>query len=393
MQKHYSWFVIVALLLVILIPAQAQSPTVYGLFFYSPTCPHCHDVMINHWPSIEREFGDQLKVLFVDVTTSTGSTFMLQTTSEMGISSTGVPMLIIGTDVLIGSIDIPARTPPLVRAGLANGGIGYPPVTNIETWFEQEFGRSEQSSFDIENLPFASDKIANSLAVLVLVALVSSLVTIVVASGNINLRHYVLQTVESFVILGVSVFGMILALSILVGETPSLPIQILAIGVATAFGAIIVSLFMQPVDEPKPAWLIPLLLIVGLSIAGYLTYIKLTTSSVVCGAIGDCGAVQHSDYAQVLGIPIGVIGMVGYSVMLLTWFSSRVSDNRQLWERILLVMTLFGAVFSAYLTFLEPFVIGSTCVWCLLSAVLVLMCLWLMAATVWQDIQYDLNIA
>jgi len=40
-------------------------------------------------------------------------------------------------------------------------------------------------------------------------------------------------------------------------------------------------------------------------------------------------------------------------------------------------MTLFGVLFSIYLTFLEPFVIGATCMWCLSSAVIMTGLLWL----------------
>jgi uncharacterized membrane protein len=42
-------------------------------------------------------------------------------------------------------------------------------------------------------------------------------------------------------------------------------------------------------------------------------------------------------------------------------------------------MTLFGTLFSIYLTFLEPFVIGATCAWCLASAVIMTALLWLAA--------------
>jgi uncharacterized membrane protein len=385
MNKRVLGLLLLGLLLWV-IPLQAQDTIVYGIFFYSPTCPHCHEVIDNHWDNIQSEFGNQLKVLFVDVTTESGSQRMRRTLAEMGIPSNSVPMLIIGTDVLLGSIDIPTRTPPLVRAGLANGGIAYPPVTGIENWFEQEFGVSEQTSFDLANLTFASDKIANSLAVLVLIALVVSLLTIIIAISNAALRDTILGTLDSFVVIGCTVFGMILAFSILISNTPSMPIQLLAAGVATAFGAILVSLFVQPIDAPKATWLIPMLLLVGLSIAGYLTYIKFTTSPVSCGAIGNCGAVQHSDYAQVFGIPIGVLGLVGYSVLLVIWFGSQYAENDILWQKVLFGLTLCGVAFSAYLTFLEPFVIGATCVWCLLSAQVMLMLLWLTAALLWQDI-------
>jgi uncharacterized membrane protein len=40
-------------------------------------------------------------------------------------------------------------------------------------------------------------------------------------------------------------------------------------------------------------------------------------------------------------------------------------------------MSLFGVIFSIYLTFLEPFVIGATCAWCLSSAVIITVLLWL----------------
>jgi uncharacterized membrane protein len=46
----------------------------------------------------------------------------------------------------------------------------------------------------------------------------------------------------------------------------------------------------------------------------------------------------------------------------------------------LLGMTTFGVLFSIYLTFLEPFVIGATCAWCLSSAILMTVLFWLSLA-------------
>jgi len=42
-------------------------------------------------------------------------------------------------------------------------------------------------------------------------------------------------------------------------------------------------------------------------------------------------------------------------------------------------MTCFGIAFSIYLTFLEPFVIGATCAWCLTSAIVMTALFWLAA--------------
>ena len=39
-------------------------------------------------------------------------------------------------------------------------------------------------------------------------------------------------------------------------------------------------------------------------------------------------------------------------------------------------MAWFGVLFSIYLTFLEPFVIGASCAWCLSSAIVMTLILW-----------------
>jgi uncharacterized membrane protein len=46
----------------------------------------------------------------------------------------------------------------------------------------------------------------------------------------------------------------------------------------------------------------------------------------------------------------------------------------------LLGLTAFGVLFSIYLTFLEPFVIGATCAWCLTSAIVMTALFWLSLA-------------
>ncbi|MCJ7781785.1 MAG: vitamin K epoxide reductase, partial [Acidimicrobiia bacterium] len=48
---------------------------------------------------------------------------------------------------------------------------------------------------------------------------------------------------------------------------------------------------------------------------------------------------------------------------------------------------LGGTLFSIYLTFLEPFVIGATCLWCLTSALCIVGLLWLTAGPGWAAFQ------
>ncbi len=119
-------------------------------------------------------------------------------------------------------------------------------------------------------------------------------------------------------------------------------------------------------------WLIPALSLLGIFVAAYLAYVETAQISAVCGPVGDCNTVQQSEYARLFGIlPIGVLGLAGYVMILLAWLGVRFGRNgiENLGRLALLGITFAGTLFSIYLTFLEPFVIGATCAWCLTSAV------------------------
>jgi uncharacterized membrane protein len=112
-------------------------------------------------------------------------------------------------------------------------------------------------------------------------------------------------------------------------------------------------------------YFIPALCIIGLGVAGYLAYVEAAQTTAVCGPVGDCNTVQQSEYARLFGvIPIGILGMVGYVTILLSWLLGRIQAEICAVPSALLTFSLstFGILFSIYLTFLEPFVIGATCI-------------------------------
>jgi uncharacterized membrane protein len=119
-------------------------------------------------------------------------------------------------------------------------------------------------------------------------------------------------------------------------------------------------------------WLIPLLAALGLGVAAYLAYVEINQAEAVCGPVGECNTVQGSAYAVMLGIPVAVWGVVNYSAVAMLWAGQRFLPSK--WANLsaigLLALTLFGTVFSIYLTYLELFVIGAICAWCLSSAVI-----------------------
>ncbi len=138
-------------------------------------------------------------------------------------------------------------------------------------------------------------------------------------------------------------------------------------------------LAMRGVLPTSLSWLVIVLAIVGMAVAAYLATVETGGGEAVCGPVGDCNAVQESVYSRLFGIHIGVLGLIGYGLIGILWIISRVARPTVAdWALVLLALgTIVGAAFSAYLTFLEPFVIGATCMWCISSALVMLALLWL----------------
>ncbi|MBE9473258.1 MAG: vitamin K epoxide reductase family protein [Chloroflexi bacterium] len=136
-----------------------------------------------------------------------------------------------------------------------------------------------------------------------------------------------------------------------------------------------------------PNWAILILLVIGLAVAIYMGYVEVTRVEAVCGPVGDCNTVQQSPYASLFGlIPIGLLGVLGYLVIGIVWLFSIMGPSR--WRKISLFslwgLLLFATLFSIYLTFLEPFVIGATCAWCLTSAIVTTLLFWNSTALITQ---------
>jgi uncharacterized membrane protein len=128
-----------------------------------------------------------------------------------------------------------------------------------------------------------------------------------------------------------------------------------------------------PVLPAGASNLIPILSVIGLGVAIYLTFIETTNAKAVCGPVGDCNAVQASPFARLFGVvPVGLLGAVGYIGILIAWFLARTGRGRpaQLAPVVIFGMALFGVLFSIYLTYIELYVIHAVCIWCLSSAVI-----------------------
>jgi len=134
-----------------------------------------------------------------------------------------------------------------------------------------------------------------------------------------------------------------------------------------------------------------LLTLVGLGVAGYMAYTDLTSSTLMCGGIGDCDTVHASAYAFLLGVPVSVLGLGSYAgiALLLVARQRFVGEGEYLALLGVLTIGVSGTVFSAYLTYVEFFVIHAVCPWCVASATVIAVLAFLAVVNVRQEIRRE----
>jgi uncharacterized membrane protein len=110
---------------------------------------------------------------------------------------------------------------------------------------------------------------------------------------------------------------------------------------------------------------IAVLAALGLAISAYLVYVHYADVKPLCTGLSDCVRVQASDYAEWAGIPVALIGALGY-LGILASLALR-GDAGRLGGAFL---AFVGAGFSGYLTWVEAGRIEAFCQWCLVSAAL-----------------------
>jgi uncharacterized membrane protein len=113
----------------------------------------------------------------------------------------------------------------------------------------------------------------------------------------------------------------------------------------------------------------------GLFIALYMYLYKIGKIGTLACGTGSCETVQLSPQARFLGVEVALIGVAGYGVLFgLALLALQPRFSGAAWPSRLLVLLAGGAVlFTAYLTYLEFFVIHAICRWCVASAVIILL--------------------
>ncbi|MGD8552155.1 MAG: vitamin K epoxide reductase family protein [Anaerolineales bacterium] len=377
------------LLVFAVVPVHAQTPVVRAVMFYSPFCGHCHKVISEDIPPLSATYnqeviwsnvsepegeetseipplvaleGDALQILFVNTATPLGNEIFVSAIEAYEIPDpVGVPTLIVGDQYMIGSADIPAQFPNIVAEGLADGGIDWPVIPGLEESLAQLTPFEEQPDTATEtgggspdaNRPAEEDSVASE---------ENAQTDGQPANDNpgpIQLEVNELSIRERVLL---DPLGNTLSILVLIGLALSV------VGVAARWSS-----NQLPRGRSELSWPTLILIFVGIAVAAYLSFVETSGTKAVCGPVGDCNTVQQSEYATLFGlIPIGTLGLFGYAVLLISWFASGMQNTQyaNLAKVMFFLLASAGTLFSIYLTFLEPFVIGATCMWCLSSAVI-----------------------
>ena len=337
------WRLLLGLTLALLPPATTAAAEkardevqVRALLFYTPSCPQCGELFDLYLPLLYERHGKHLEIAGIDVSASPGHAVYQAAISTRSLppEQNKAPIMVVQDHVMVGLGAIGAGLgDDFATLAATPGSATWPAIPGLSVLLESGLRDIKSRVFEArgalalnspDSTPLNSsamgDRIANGLAILVLVGMLAALV------------HALLR--------------------------------------------------LRNADSPRghhPAAILGTLAI-GLGISGYLAYTSLADVTPVCGPVGSCDVVQQSEYAKLFGIPMGVLGLLGYGAILLSWLlARRLSPSGGRWRWVPLAITLFGVLFSLRLTYLEPFVIGHTCLWCLGSAVTITSVLWLLA--------------
>lgn len=303
------------------------------VYFTSPLCSFCLQVQERDLPPLEAQYGESLNILRIDTTTSLGRRLFEVMWDQYNVPAErrGTPTMVINETVLVGAAEIPAQLPGLVAELLAAGGNDWPVISGLEEAIALEAELEDAAGRPLWLVRFERDLPANAFS--------AGLLVIMVGIGFALMRPAFWQTRR------------------LVGV---------------------------------PLWVKLGVAMIGLGVALYLLGVEVAEAEAFCGPVGECNLVQQSRYAVIFGfLPLALFGAIGYATILATYLYGRWGSGRYARAMPLLsfLLSAFGFVFSIWLTYLQPFVIGATCVWCLASALTMTVTVMLNAERGWAAVK------
>ena len=112
------------------------------------------------------------------------------------------------------------------------------------------------------------------------------------------------------------------------------------------------------------------LTVLGIFVAGYLTWSHYSGEPVYCGGSNSCELVNSSRFAYLGPIPVALIGLTGYLIILVLSLIPPKEDRQ--WPMLLIFGgSLIGVLLQWYLFGIEVFVLRAICYWCVTSQTII----------------------
>ena len=129
-----------------------DQPVVRVVMFWLSTCGHCEYVINDVFPPLQEQYGEQLDILLIELVTQEDVDTLYETAALVGIppNNVGVPLMLVGKEVLQGSQEIPNQLPGLIDAHLAEGGLDYPRFTTLESYLPDPVEAPSGTSSELE---------------------------------------------------------------------------------------------------------------------------------------------------------------------------------------------------------------------------------------------------
>lgn len=132
---------------------------------------------------------------------------------------------------------------------------------------------------------------------------------------------------------------------------------------------------------------------VGLFISGFLSLSHYLKLSLPCGAAKACDIVTTHQSAYLTGdhykggTPVAYLGLLGYIALTILAIYRAVANKESSRSLTLIgfVLSAFGALYSGYLTYTALYVIHATCLWCIASAITMVLTTIIYAAMLQAD--------
>mgnify|MGYP001598545338 CR=1 FL=1 len=309
--------------------AFAQESTKKAIVFYKNDCEECDEILHDILPRLVKSYQPNLSIIAINNSYPEGGLNYLDAMLLYNFSAAQkLPLLLIDSEYLSGAEEIKEKLPEFIKSS-SGSHQKWKQLESIPSLFTQNLNTADKKfahmiepikGFGIDVIlkkferNYYKDEAGNRLAVVVL-------------------------TFMLFSVIGITFY--------LIKGNPD-------------------------ISKNIPA-AYPVILLVASGIAIYLFYSGITNSELTCGPVGECNTVQQSKYAVVFGfIPVSLLGTINYCIGIMCWFQSRRTSGK---IREFLTLGAWGVaacgvVFFIYLTFLEPFIIGASCAWCLSAAVL-----------------------